>query len=622
MSSNPIKLSVVIITLNEEKNIGKCLDAAWQVADEVVVIDSFSTDRTKIICEEKKAIFVEHRFDGHIQQKNFAIKQASNDYVLSLDADEVLSDRLISSIEKVKQEPLFDAYTINRMSFYVDRFIKHGHWFPDKKIRLFKKGTGNWGGRNPHDLFELVENKKAPILKGVLYHYTFNSIFEHIRQVNNFSEIGAGQLQDQAYLFLIIKAIFSPIWGFLYGYIVRLGFLDGWYGLTIAVLSSTETFLKYAKAIVQLKVLNKSSFDVIHISSMKTWRGGEQQVANLLLGQQKEGLRVFMIVAKGSELRHFCESNVIPYTEINFRNGFNIFAAFKIKSLSVRFKAKIVHMHCSPSHTLSIFSKLFGNTANLILSRRVIFPVRPNFLSYQKFNYSGISKIICVSESTKEVMMKTVKSTEKLEVIYDGIYLKKFEKIEKSGLKKTLGLEGKKLVGNISAIVSEKDYFTFVDTAEKVLSTESDVHFLIIGSGSDSEAIQNYIDRKKLNSKITMLGFRKDVPELLSILDVFLMTSIMEGLGSTILDAFASKLPVVATNVGGIPEIVIHENTGMLSSCKDAASLSDNVIRLLNNKSLVSNLTDNAYELVSSKFSTNKMVKLTNEVYKNISKEN
>lgn len=260
MSDKLIKLSVVIITLNEEKNIGKCLDAAWQVADEIVVIDSFSTDRTREICEEKRAVFIEHRFDGHIEQKNFAISQASYDYVLSIDADEILSNQLISSIRKVKQHPTYDAYSINRMSHYVDRFIRHGHWFPDKKVRLFRKNVGRWAGRNPHDLFVLKNGGKTPLLKGVMYHFTFDSIFDHIRQANNFSEIGAKQLLDQNILFLILKALFSPLWGFLYGYFGRLGLLDGWYGLTIAVVSSSETFLKYAKAIakrIEIKDISK-----------------------------------------------------------------------------------------------------------------------------------------------------------------------------------------------------------------------------------------------------------------------------------------------------------------------------------------------------------------------------
>ncbi len=264
MSNYPIKLSVVIITLNEEKNIKRCLDAAWQVADEIVVVDSFSTDRTKSICKDLGVAFIEHRFEGHIEQKNFAITKANYNYVLSLDADEVLSNELISSIRKVKQNPVFPAYTINRMSFYVDRFIKHGHWFPDKKIRLFKKNIGRWGGRNPHDLFELKASARSPVLKGVLNHYTFNSVFEHIRQANSFSEIGAHQLEDQAFFFLVIKALVSPLWGFLYGFFIRLGFLDSWYGLIIAIISSTETFLKYSKAIV-IRLESKTMEDQIGV---------------------------------------------------------------------------------------------------------------------------------------------------------------------------------------------------------------------------------------------------------------------------------------------------------------------------------------------------------------------
>lgn len=618
MSVKPIKISVVIITLNEEKNIERCLKAAWQVADEIVVVDSFSTDRTKEICREFDVSFFEHKFEGYGAQKNYATSKAKFEYILSLDADEVLSKKLVSSIVKVKQDPRNSSYQLNRLSFYVSKFIKHGHWFPDKKIRLFKKTAGSWTNENVHETFELKKHQKASVLKGVLYHYTFNSIFEHLRQVNNFSEIGAVQLEGQASFFLIIKALFSPLWGFLYGYIFRLGFLDGWYGLIIAVISSTETFLKYSKAIIRLNTKGALSCDVIHISSMKIWRGGEQQVANLLLGQKKLGLQVFMIVRKDSALMSFCRSHNIPYLTIKFNNGFNILSVFKIKSLSKRMQAKVLHMHCSPSHTLSIFSKLFGNPANLVLSRRVIFPVRSNFLSYKKFNYDGISKIICVSESTRDVMKKTVKAVEKLDVIYDGIDPKKFQKIKAPDLKKELGLEGKRLVGNISAIMAEKDYCTFVDTAEKIVRKMPDIHFLIIGSGAEADDIQHYINKKKLTFNISMLGFRKDIPELLSILDVFLMTSIMEGLGSTILDAFASKVPVVATKVGGIPEIVLHETTGLLSSPKDSKNLSKNVIRLLNDKLLVDKVTKNAYQLVTSKFSTDTMVKLTNKVYESI----
>lgn len=250
------KLSVVIITLNEEQNISRCLHAAWQVADEVVVVDSYSTDNTKQICLDTGVNFIEHEFEGYIQQKNFAISQSSYDLILSIDADEVLSNELISSILKVKQNPIYSSYSINRMSHYVDRFIKHGHWYPDIKIRLFKKDVGRWTGKNPHDQFVLTNDGKTVLLKGIIYHYTFNSIFEHLAQANKFSEIGSKQFDDQPSLFLVLKAIFSPLWGFLYGYIGKLGFLDGWRGLTIGIIASTETFLKYTKALTQRYMLS------------------------------------------------------------------------------------------------------------------------------------------------------------------------------------------------------------------------------------------------------------------------------------------------------------------------------------------------------------------------------
>lgn len=245
------KLTAIIITLNEEKNIGRCLEAVSQVADEIIIVDSFSTDNTQTICEEYETKFVQNKFVGYIEQKDYARSLASHDLILSVDADEILSNELISSVHKVKENPTSNAYTVNRLSYYVDRFIYHGHWFPDKKVRLFRKESGHWGGRNPHDQFIPDKSDKAPLLDGVVYHYTFNSIADHMSQANKFSEIGARELKDNNPLFLVIKALFSPIWGFFYGYIFRFGFLDGWYGLIISIISSAETFLKYSKAITQ-----------------------------------------------------------------------------------------------------------------------------------------------------------------------------------------------------------------------------------------------------------------------------------------------------------------------------------------------------------------------------------
>ena len=146
-----LKISAVIITFNEEKNISRCLDSLSKVAEDIIVVDSFSTDRTKDICLEKKVRFVENAFVGHIEQKNFALTQAVHPFVISLDADEALSPELEKSILEVKKNHKYEAYTMNRLTNYCGQWIKHGGWYPDSKIRLWFVNKGQWGGVNPHD---------------------------------------------------------------------------------------------------------------------------------------------------------------------------------------------------------------------------------------------------------------------------------------------------------------------------------------------------------------------------------------------------------------------------------------------------------------------------------------
>ena len=186
------KLSVVILTFNEEKNIARCIDCGRRVADEIVVVDSFSRDRTEEICRDKEITFIQHEFEGHIEQKNWARKQASHPYVLSLDADEALSERLEKGIlaEKEKGFP-YDGYFFNRMTNFCGKWIRNCGWYPDKKLRLWDNEKGNWEGENPHDRFEMEKGATLKYLKGDLLHYSFYSIEEHMQTVNKFSSISA-----------------------------------------------------------------------------------------------------------------------------------------------------------------------------------------------------------------------------------------------------------------------------------------------------------------------------------------------------------------------------------------------------------------------------------------------
>lgn len=241
-----IKISAVIITQNEERNIGRCIDSILPVADEIVVIDSFSIDRTKEICLQKGVRFIDRQFVGFIEQKNFGITQASHDIILSLDADEYLSDELIKSILEVKENWQFDAYRMNRLSNYGGKWIKHGTWYPDKKVRLWNKRIGLWGGETPHERLVLRKGTKVLHLRGDLMHRAYVDSAETLSKVQKYSEIFANEnvgRRSSSPLLIIVHSSFA----FFKSYFLKRGFLDGFEGLMVAMAVSNHVFYKYAK---------------------------------------------------------------------------------------------------------------------------------------------------------------------------------------------------------------------------------------------------------------------------------------------------------------------------------------------------------------------------------------
>lgn len=241
-------LSVVIITYNEEKNIRRCLESVRDLATEIVVVDSLSTDGTKQICSEFGVRFIEQAFLGYIEQKNFALDQASHDMVLSLDADEAVDESLKAAIIRGKQDGFSaDGYMMKRCNNYCGKWIRHGSWYPDRKLRLFNRKKARWGGINPHDKVEMEPGCRVNRLPGEILHYSYYSFSEHIAQLNKFTTIQAGAMYEQGKKASIIKLLVSPLSAFISGYIFRGGFLDGVYGLMIARTVSYQTFAKYVK---------------------------------------------------------------------------------------------------------------------------------------------------------------------------------------------------------------------------------------------------------------------------------------------------------------------------------------------------------------------------------------
>lgn len=247
------KLSVVIITFNEEKNIARCLDSVKDVADEIVVVDSFSTDKTEEICRNRGVKFVQHAFPGHIEQKNYALTQSTYPHVLSLDADEALDETLKKNIAAVKENWACDGYEMNRLTNYCGSWIHHCGWYPDRKLRLFDKTKGKWGGINPHDRYEMP-GAKVCRLKGDILHYSYYTTEDHYKQIEYFTNILAKAMYEKGKKATVFKQYGSPVVKFAKDYFFRLGFLDGQAGWQICRLSAWATYIKYSK----LKKLGKN----------------------------------------------------------------------------------------------------------------------------------------------------------------------------------------------------------------------------------------------------------------------------------------------------------------------------------------------------------------------------
>lgn len=242
-----VKLSVVIITLNEEKNLPSCLDSVRDLADEIVVVDSFSKDKTEEIVKDYKGNVFQKEFDGYVNQKNFANSKATYDHILSLDADEVLSDELKDSVKKVKQHFDADGYTFNRLTNYAGKWVRHCGWYPDKKLRLFDRRKGKWEGLIIHEEFKLDVNATSKHLNGDLLHYSFNSVEEHKKQSEKFTTLGAEADFQKGKKAPFYKIWLGPVVKFVQSYFFRLGFLDGKTGFTICRLSAAATHHKYRK---------------------------------------------------------------------------------------------------------------------------------------------------------------------------------------------------------------------------------------------------------------------------------------------------------------------------------------------------------------------------------------
>ncbi len=241
-----IKISAAIITFNEERNIARVIESL-RCCDEILVLDSGSNDRTVEIAGKLGARVVEASWHGYAAQKNIAAELAAHDWILSLDADESLSEALEAEIWQIKKSgPEFDGYSVPRLAQYLGRWILHGGWYPDRKVRLFNRTKAKWVGEFVHEAVK-VEGAVGR-LESNLLHFTCSSLSEHLRSMDRYTTLAAQEIAAREGAVSLASLLLHPPWTFIQIYFLKLGMLDGFEGLAIAYMAAFYNFMKYAKA--------------------------------------------------------------------------------------------------------------------------------------------------------------------------------------------------------------------------------------------------------------------------------------------------------------------------------------------------------------------------------------
>jgi len=351
---------------------------------------------------------------------------------------------------------------------------------------------------------------------------------------------------------------------------------------------------------------------ILHIDSAKIWRGGQQQV--LYLAQKLKDYESIIACPPQSPLAERAKATGLKVSSVQMHGEWDLLAVYKLKKIIRNNSIKIVHLHSPHAQALGLLAAKSAGKCKVVLSRRVDFHIRKNILSRVK--YSNVDRIIAISERVKEVLVADGLPLEKIDVVYSGVDIERFQNIKGDHFISELGPHRDEIrIGNIAALAWHKDHRTLIEAARIVVDEFPRVIFLIVGDGPLRREIEILIKKLNLEEKVRLCGFRQDIPEILSVLDLFVLSSSWEGLGTSLLDAFASKVPVVATNVGGIPEIVKDKVNGILVPPGNPGALARAIISLLKNRGLARQMAEEGFRLVKEKLSVERMVKETRKIY-------
>jgi glycosyltransferase involved in cell wall biosynthesis len=566
------KVSAVIITFNEEKYIEECIRSVEVIADEIVVVDSFSTDRTPEICRSLGVRYVEHHFNGYRDQKNFALTQASYDYVLSLDADEVLSPKLERSILAIKKDFRYDGYKFVRLNRYSSRLNYRSTLFPERKLRLFNKAKAHWGGYNIHEIVILDNPQSVKRLKGNLLHSQFSSYEERIEKMNRYSTLLANEYFKQGIKASVKKVLFNPIWRFFHSFFIRGEFTYGYDGFVMSKLLAATCFLKYVK-LRNLEIQAKQTRSVKYHRVDSIYKiDGRAKHSSISIGFDAK--RAFY---NYSGLGNYSRNFLSALTKIRPDNSYYLFtpktkdrfimenegqynliepnlAVFKLinplwrsKYMIDDIKRQKLELFHGLSQELPLGIEKTG-VKSIVTVHDLIFMRFPEFYNWidSKIYYGKLIHACRVSVRYLSI------SPDKISVIYQGCnpyFWNTYSKESFQEVRKKYCLPERYLL-YVGTIEERKNLLGIV---KAIQVTNINIPLVVVGRKVDPyfKNILSYIAAHKLKNIVFAESISNiDLPIIYQNAECFIYPSFFEGFGLPILEALVSRTPVI-TSKGG-----------------------------------------------------------------------
>lgn len=577
---NTPRISAVIITFNEEKNIGRCLESLQGIADEIIVVDFHSTDRIGALRSRYGVRFIEKDFTGYTITKNWENDQVSHPYILSLDADEALSEELRQTLMTLKPALRRQAYRFNRRNFIGEKWIRYGGWYPDAKVRLFHKEIARWTSKPVHEEVTIQKNVPVSHLRGDILHYSFESSADQLLMINNNSAIRVEQalIHKKGYGLpgSIVKAVFKTCkLSFL-----KLGVLDGKLGLRTAINAGLRHIIEYG--IYKKKSSGaKNPKKVCLFNTTPFWGGGEKWHYETVKTLRDNGFDVRMATSSKGTLQEKIRAEGIACTHFDIGN-LSFLNPFKIYKIAGYFRKSQIHtvvFNGSADLKAGGIAAFIAGVPVVIYRRGLASAPKGNHLNLFLFT-SVVTHFIANSHYTLNLLCeKTRLPKHKInhQIIYNAVNAERYQ-LQGSQRERPEKL----ILGIASRLVPQKGIPYALDMAKALKEVGVDFELRIAGTGKSEHHLKVQCKRNGITDVVHFVGFVEDMAAFLNEIDIYLCPSEFEGFGFSIAEAMLAERPVIAFDTSSNPEIVQHGQTGYIVRAFDVDTFIGYILDLKN----------------------------------------